>query len=883
MHTDGLVSAKIQAPRFRSGLIDRRALEESLDDALANCRLVLLVAPAGYGKTAALSRQVRRLPASHAVAWISVDKDDDLRRLLGYLIEALDPMDPPWRVAPEALFDLLAQHKLKDAVAALASTLQATSTPFGVIALDDLHAVADPLVVEFLDRLIEQLPHNWTLVLSTRHEPKLSLGRWLARRELAIFDESALGFSEDEVRDLWRSTTGQDDHEQAQQLFERTRGWPAGLCLSLDTSRRSADGAPKGTWQSRRNLFDYLASEVLANLPQDMQQFLLRCSVLAELTAQRCERVSGQPRASALLEEIERRRLFVSVLDSEPLTLRLHDLFRDFLEERLRREFPDELPALLCLAAQGEPDPVRRTLTYLRANAWGEAQQSLADAAPDMIIRDEGVQLTRMIAQFPGHIQTGSPQLAFARGLHALRHDQYHAVRSDMAFAAAGFESDGRPGEAQRARAMQALATMFCGDFEEARRLGQEVRAQAMDLEAETISELLDLWYEGYHGPHDGPSHRLARVIDLLSQQNSAELWSRCLPNIFPFIAHPGMGAQVRRMVDGAKLAAVDGHESLRATANVTEAWRLLFLGDFPALESLIRTIEDDVRWLCQPPGLQARLLNVMIAYHVSRDDKEAVRATFDAITSRIAQMDPSSALPVMLLRLALRALAAAGDWQRVRQHLATLEHADDHGDLQVRPLVGTIHAQLALQEGRLAEALAGFRELADSTVLPEPTLLKMLIRTRLALAELENGSPSAAWQVLEHVIDQTAESGNVGQLLATGIPTLEALAHAGWSGVASEEKLASLRQWIGTARQFKTGSATAEAPHAPASNDASLSPRELEVLELIAGGQSNKLIAKRLDLSPHTVKRHVARILDRLDLESRLQAANWYRAHIAA
>jgi LuxR family maltose regulon positive regulatory protein len=376
MQSVSLAGAKIQTPRFRSGLIERGKLEQQLGDALASRRLVLLVAPAGYGKTAALSRQLQRLPPGYAIAWLTADEEDDLQRLLAHLIEALEPLDPPWRLAPEAFLDLAGQGRLRETTSALLNTLEATDAPKGVIVLDDLHTITDARVFEFLDQLLEGLPQNWTLVIATRVEPPLALGRWRARREIAEFDENALSFSGKEVQDLWRHATGQDDPEQAARLLERTQGWAAGLSLSLGTSKGSAaTAAPKGILHNRRHLFEYLASEVLEDLPGELQEFLLRCSLLPELTVPRCEQISGNPRAARLLEDIERRRLFVSALDSEGLTLRLHNLFRDFLEERLRRLHPEEVSALLRLAAQGETDPLRRTLTYLRAGAWDEAQQ----------------------------------------------------------------------------------------------------------------------------------------------------------------------------------------------------------------------------------------------------------------------------------------------------------------------------------------------------------------------------------------------------------------------------------------------------------------------------------------------------------------------------
>jgi LuxR family transcriptional regulator, maltose regulon positive regulatory protein len=220
MQSAGFAQAKIQTPLFRSGLIERSRLEQQLGDAMATRRLVLLVAPAGYGKTAALSRQLQRLPPGCAVAWLTADEEDDLRRVLSHLIEALEPLDPPWRQAPQALLDLVTHGRLREAAAALLNTLEATDTPDGgVIVLDDLHAVADPHVFEFLGHLLENLPPNWTLVIATRVEPPLALGRWRAQREVAEFNEAALSFSQVEVQELWRHATGREDADQAARLL----------------------------------------------------------------------------------------------------------------------------------------------------------------------------------------------------------------------------------------------------------------------------------------------------------------------------------------------------------------------------------------------------------------------------------------------------------------------------------------------------------------------------------------------------------------------------------------------------------------------------------------------------------------------------------------
>ncbi|VTU24908.1 ATP-dependent transcriptional activator MalT [Variovorax sp. RA8] len=876
MQSISLSRAKIQAPRFRGGLIEREDLEQHLGDALTNRRLVLLVAPAGYGKTAALSRQLQRLPAGCAVAWLTADEEDDLQRLLSHLIEALEPLDPPWRLAPEALFELVAQGRQREAASALLGALEATETANGVIVLDDLHAVADARVFEFLGHVLEGLPQNWTLAIATRVEPPLALGRWRARREIAEFDETALSFSRREVQDLWRHATGEDNPEQADRLLERTQGWVAGLSLSLEASRRLAATAPKGIWHNRRHLFEYLASEVLEQLPGELQAFLLRCSLLAELTVPRCEQISGNPCAARLLEDIERRRLFVSVLDSEELTMRLHDLFRDFLEERLRRLHPEEVPALLRLAARGETDPVRRTLMLVRAGAWDDAQQSVADATPDMLACDEGAQVIRIIEQFPADIQARSPFLAYTRGLCAWPHYQYGAVCAAMEHAAAGFDSLGQHGDAQRARAMQALAMFFCGRMEEARRLSQVVRARPMDLEIETLSELLDFWYEGHHGPVHGPGDHLAKVVDLLMQGGGAELWFRCMPRVNVFISRPGVSTQIRRLIHGARATLGDGHWSLHANANLMEAWLLLWQGRIAELEAQFQRTEEDSRWLGQPAGLRIRQLTPKIMYHLACDDRDAVRATRDAIVAHVAFLDHSSDMPHAVLNSVLTASAAIGDWPAVRMHLPAFEVAVGHDSPSVQLSIRTFEAQQALQEGRIGEALTALRELVTRSASLDSIFLDATVRTQLALAELADGSPTAAWRALEPLIERVTTSGNMGQILFMGVQVLTELSLAPWGSAASKEGSATLRHWVETARRFKAGSH--ERPRASAAQDAGLSARELEVLALLADGQSNKLIARALDLSPHTVKRHVARILDRLDLASRMQAAQWYR-----
>ena len=181
-----------------------------LDAALASHRLVLFSAPAGFGKTAALTRQIARLPAGSALAWISCDEDDDLQRLLACLCAALEPYDPPWRSDPDALAARGAgtRSQRREAADELLNVLAACDVARGCIVLDDLHRIEDPGVFEFLDLLLPGLPPHWVLVLSGREAPPLALARLRVQGELAEFRESDLQFDADEVEALLQATPG---------------------------------------------------------------------------------------------------------------------------------------------------------------------------------------------------------------------------------------------------------------------------------------------------------------------------------------------------------------------------------------------------------------------------------------------------------------------------------------------------------------------------------------------------------------------------------------------------------------------------------------------------------------------------------------------------
>jgi LuxR family maltose regulon positive regulatory protein len=219
------------------------------------------------------------------------------------------------------------------------------------------------------------------------------------------------------------------------------------------------------------------------------------------------------------------------------------------------------------------------------------------------------------------------------------------------------------------------------------------------------------------------------------------------------------------------------------------------------------------------------------------------------------------------------------GDWQAVRENLALIANAEASWDWPyVRVSKCALRAVLARHEGSLDEALQLYRSIGPGVLGISLWNLHSSTCVAWALAELQAGDAARAWQALSPALAMAVESDEVLGLLLCGPTALQELAHAPWPGDVAAVELAMLKRCARQARELG-GTAPAAAPAATVTGAPVLSERELEVLRLVADGQSNKLIARALGLSPHTIKRHIARILDKTGQGSRGQAAAWLHA----
>jgi LuxR family maltose regulon positive regulatory protein len=381
-----LLTTKLHPPANPSHLIRRNCLLEQLDTYLVNkvkfqCKLTLISAPAGYGKTTLIVEwlNTRDIPYS----WLSLESgDNDPIRFFTYLAAALQQIDPTIGRAIDNLLQSGHPPPAEVLLNQLIHEITTHSSPF-ILALDDYHEITNPEIHQALVFLLEHQPSQMHLVLLTREDPSIPLARLRSREQVIDIRQDGLRFTVDEVAQYLRDRLEIELYtEDVQTLHRRIEGWPVGLqlaCLLLQGKPDIHDLLTSLTGGSRY-IMDYLVEEVLDQQPPDVQDFLLQTSILDRFCAALCDSVTGREDGSRLLQLLEQANLFLIPLDHTREWYRYHRLFADLLRHRLRMREPSLVKSL-----------------YSRASIWFEAQQMLNEAIDYALAADDWERAGRLI------------------------------------------------------------------------------------------------------------------------------------------------------------------------------------------------------------------------------------------------------------------------------------------------------------------------------------------------------------------------------------------------------------------------------------------------------------------------------------------------------
>lgn len=897
LSSDSLVSTKLRPSLARSKLVARPRLTARLGRE-AGRRLTLISAPAGFGKTTLLVEWSReQAGGGGAVAWLSLDEgDNDPTRFLSYLVAALRTIGE--EIGEGVLSALRSPEppRIEAIAAALVNELAALPEELTLV-LDDYHVIDSEPVHGVVSLLLERLPEGVHLIISSRIDPPLPLPRLRARNEMMELDAADLSFTPEEAATFLNSVMDLDlSADDVAALEERTEGWIAGLQLAALSmrDRKDVSGFVRAFSGSHRDVLDYLAEEVLERQPESIREFLLETSVLDHLSGALCDALTGRSDGREVLERLERENLFVVALDDERRWYRYHHLFAGFLRERLRREHPERIRELHSRAAAWyeENGWVSEAVGHaLSAEDYERAADLVERVVGEMWFRGEVLTLLGWLESLPERAKRRRPRLLLEHatalmwvgrleGVESLVQEAERIVeagREDsdegppssaddihrrylLGYAAAtrawraNLLGDPRGGIefARRALALLpddprprtfaafslAAAYSFSGDFEAA----SAAFAEAADLGLAAGHDYLTLEAMGYHAELEMARGRLREADGILRQ--------------------------------ALEFAAERGHDSLPASGEVHVAMgELLYERD--DLDSAEDRLTEGMR-LAERTGQIGSLVDGYVSFSRMRqargDTDGALEAAREAErlarSSGVDQFIVEAAAWKTRLRLAQGGLAAAiSEWERVS--------VSDDAPIFVQEIEQVVRARLLVARGEYDEALKRLTRMREAAEEEGKKGNAIEILALEALALRARGEKERAVSTLARALALAEPEGYVRTFADEGSPmaaVLSEVLEAQQRGRLTPDVPAYyLRKILTAIERDASGAATP----AGVGLREPLSERELEVLVLLAAGESNRQIASELFVALSTVKTHIKNIYGKLNVRNRTQAVS--------
>lgn len=393
---DVLLETKVHPPSLQTNLINRTPLIQRLHEGiLQGCRLTLVSAPAGYGKSTLLSEWVSQ--ASFPFAWLSLDSgENNPARFWNYFTTALNTIPQLHQAGIGAAICQAVRISLPTSMegplAALLNDFSGFDEPV-VLVLDDLHTITERQIHQDLVYLVNHLPRSeggLHLVVTSRMDPPWPLARWRGRAELNELRTADLRFNYDETAQFLGQSLPHEFSSQAiLALQERTEGWIAGLQMAAVSMRGWLQTkGPQGLSQfietftgTHKFILDFLVEEVISQQSLPVQEFLHATAILEQLTAPLCDALTGLQGSQSILDQIEKANLFLIPLDDERKWFRYHHLFADLLHKRLMQVMPEHVPEL-----------------HRRASLWYAGNQMLSKAIQHALSAGDALRVNELVS-----------------------------------------------------------------------------------------------------------------------------------------------------------------------------------------------------------------------------------------------------------------------------------------------------------------------------------------------------------------------------------------------------------------------------------------------------------------------------------------------------
>jgi ATP/maltotriose-dependent transcriptional regulator MalT len=896
-----LLETKLYVPRSRGGLVLRPRLSERLDRGTAS-KLVLVSAPAGFGKTTLLTEWLAARPAALAeerlAAWLSLDPgDNDPASFWAYVIAALRTVASGVGESALALLDTPQPPPIETVLTTLLNDLGAVAGEI-VLVLDDYHVIDARDVQDGMAFLLDHLPPRLHVVIASRADPALPLARMRARGELAEIRAAELRFTAAEAAAYLNEVMGlQLTARDVTALEGRTEGWIAALQLAALSMQGRDDlaGFIAGFAGDDRYVVDYLAEEVLARQPDRVQAFLLQTSILARLSGPLCDAVTGQGGGKGMLEELDRGNLFLVSLDDRRRWYRYHHLFADVLQARLQDEHPGQVPDLHRRASQWHEQNGERPAAIGHALAAGDFERAaglVELAIPAMRRTRQEATLRGWLEVLPGEVVRARPVLSVNFAGVLLMGGELEGVDDRLRDAERWLE----PSTGHREEPRGPSAEMVVADEEEYHRLpatiemyraGQALaqgdapgtvrhaqRAIELALDDDHLcrasaAALLGLVYWG-SGDLDAGHRGYSACVEGLRRAGHIADTFGCAIALADIRSTQGrLGAALRTFEQALQLADEQGGPVLRGTADMyvgmSEVARER--DDLPAATGLLLRSQE----LGEHTGLPQNQYRWRVAMARVREAEGDLRGALDLLNDAerryVSDFFPN-VRPVPALRarvwIALGRLGEALGWAREHglsvddglSYLREFEHITLARLLLARYQVERAEPSLH-QAARLLERLLPAAEEGGRT----GRVIEILVLRALAHQAL--GDIPAALGVLDRAVTLAEPEGYVRVFADEGPPMTSLLRAAAKQGTRQDY----VRRLLAAATGIKPNGPREQALIEP------LSERELDVLRLLGSELDGPAIARELMVSLNTMRTHTKNIYAKLAVTNRRAA----------